>query len=205
MSPSIFGQWMLYLPGAIEGLAAVLIGLASLETAVRIAGLFIRRRVTGAAKEEIRLRLGVWLSLALELEIAADILRTTIAPSWDEIGKLAAVVALRTVLNYFLQMEISRAALSDSDVTQPPAGAGRRVAGKSTESRDVSERVRLETLCKRDGWKRLVSERAGLQPCIVGPCTTQPTMRRSLIRSRFLSGVSPSYRGLQIPALSRDP
>jgi uncharacterized membrane protein len=151
MSPSIFGQWMLYLPGAIEGLAAVLIGLASLETAIRIAELFIRRRVTGAAKEEIRLRLGVWLSLALELEIAADILRTTITPSWNEIGKLAAVFALRTVLNYFLQMEISRAALSDSDVTQPPAGAGRRVAGKSTESRDVSERVRLETLCKRDG------------------------------------------------------
>lgn len=73
MSPSIFGQWMLYLPGAIEGLAAVLIGLASLETTVLIAGLFIHRRVTGAAKEGIRLRLGMWLSLALELEIAADI------------------------------------------------------------------------------------------------------------------------------------
>lgn len=89
MSPSIFGQWMLYLPGAIEGLAAVLIGLASLETAVRIAGLFIRRHVTGAAEEEIRFRLGMWLSLALELEIAADILRTTLSPSWDEIGTLA--------------------------------------------------------------------------------------------------------------------
>lgn len=52
----------------------------------------------------------LWLSLAIEFELAADILRTTIAPSWEEIGKLAAIVILRTVLNYFLQTEIRRAA-----------------------------------------------------------------------------------------------
>ena len=40
-------------------------------------------------------------------------MRTAIAPGWEEIGKLAAIMVLRTVLNYFLQTELSRAALRD--------------------------------------------------------------------------------------------
>ncbi|WP_446717667.1 DUF1622 domain-containing protein [Deinococcus sp. UR1] len=51
-----------------------------------------------ALKENLQLKLARWL--------AADILRTAIAPSWDDIGKLAAIATLRTLLNYFLQREI---------------------------------------------------------------------------------------------------
>ena len=113
--------WMQYLSSAIDGIAALVIGVASIEAAAGTANLFIRRRLSAASKEEIRLRLGTWLSLALEFEIAADILRTTIAPGWNEIGKLAAIVVLRTVLNYFLQSEIRRAALRDDKVSASPA------------------------------------------------------------------------------------
>ena len=60
--------------------------------------------------EDIRLTLGRWLALALEFELAADILRTAIAPTWNEIGQLAAIIVLRTALNYFLQREIDQAA-----------------------------------------------------------------------------------------------
>jgi uncharacterized membrane protein len=38
--------------------------------------------------------LGRWLSLTLEFELAVDTLKTAIAPNWDEIGKLAAIVIL---------------------------------------------------------------------------------------------------------------
>jgi uncharacterized membrane protein len=31
---------------------------------------------------------------------------TAIAPGWDQIGKLAAIATIRTVLNYFLEKEI---------------------------------------------------------------------------------------------------
>jgi uncharacterized membrane protein len=48
--------------------------------------------------------------LALEFALAADILRTAIAPGREEIGKPAAIAALRTVLNFFLQREIEHAA-----------------------------------------------------------------------------------------------
>ncbi len=61
------------------------------------------------AKEIVRLTLGRWLAVALEFELAADILRTAITPSWNDIGQLAAIVVLRTALNYFLQQEIDKA------------------------------------------------------------------------------------------------
>lgn len=62
-----------------------------------------------AALREVRFSLGQWLAFSLELALAADILRTVVVPTWDEIGKLGAIVVLRTVLNYFLGKEISEA------------------------------------------------------------------------------------------------
>jgi lipase chaperone LimK len=50
----------------------------------------------------------------LEFELAADIVRTAIAPNWQQIGQLAAIAAIRTLLNYFLQQEIDRAAKPQS-------------------------------------------------------------------------------------------
>lgn len=54
----------------------------------------------------VRLLLSQYLTMALEFQLAADILATTIAPSWAEIGKLAAVATIRTALNYFLELEM---------------------------------------------------------------------------------------------------
>jgi uncharacterized membrane protein len=54
----------------------------------------------------VRLDLGRFLALGLEFQLASDLLRTAVAPSFEEIGKLAAVAAIRTALNYFLSREI---------------------------------------------------------------------------------------------------
>jgi len=56
----------------------------------------------------IWLRFGVWLMLGLEFELAADIVRTAIAPSWTEIGQLGAIAVIRTFLNYFLERDVER-------------------------------------------------------------------------------------------------
>lgn len=45
---------------------------------------------------------------ALSSKLAADILNTAVTPSWDEIEKLAAIAALRTALNYFLEREFQQ-------------------------------------------------------------------------------------------------
>ena len=106
----VFKHWTFLLASGVEAAAAIIIGFAAAEGIVRALLLFLRRHVAEQdAKEQIRLRLGRWLAVALEFELAADILRTAIAPTWNEIGQLAAIVILRTVLNYFLQKEIDKA------------------------------------------------------------------------------------------------
>ena len=55
---------------------------------------------------DVRLTLGRYLALGLEFQLASDVLRTAVAPSFEELGKLAAVAAIRTALNFFLAREI---------------------------------------------------------------------------------------------------
>lgn len=50
----------------------------------------------------------VWLLLGLEFELAADIVRSAISPSWTQIGQLAAIAIIRTFLNYFLEKDVER-------------------------------------------------------------------------------------------------
>lgn len=61
------------------------------------------------AQEFVRVRLGLgrFLTLGLEFQLASDVLRTAIAPSFREIGQLAAIAAIRTALNFFLAREIT--------------------------------------------------------------------------------------------------
>lgn len=59
--------------------------------------------------ESIRLRLGRSLTLGLEFAVASDILRTAVAPTRQDILNLGAIVLLRTLLNYFLELEIAQA------------------------------------------------------------------------------------------------
>lgn len=60
----------------------------------------------GGSFTPIRLSFARYLTLALELQLAADILSTSVAPTWDRIGKLAAIAVIRTALNYFLGKEL---------------------------------------------------------------------------------------------------
>ena len=94
---------------AIEAAAVLVVALAVLEAVLGfLRAFFSRDRAADVINDEVRLRLARWLMLALEFALAADILRTAIAPGWDEIGKLAAIAALRTVLNFFLQREMEQ-------------------------------------------------------------------------------------------------
>ena len=54
----------------------------------------------------VRYDLSYHLLIALEFLIAADIIRTIIKPTLEELGILGAIVAIRVVLSYFLHREI---------------------------------------------------------------------------------------------------
>jgi uncharacterized membrane protein len=61
-----------------------------------------------SASEAIRQRLGTHLLLGLEIFIAADIISSVESPSWEKVGILAAIVGIRTVLSYFLRVELKQ-------------------------------------------------------------------------------------------------
>jgi len=67
----------------------------------------------------IRLDLGRYLALGLEFQLASDLLRTAVSPTFEEIGKLAAVAAIRTALNYFLANEIQKEREETDNVASP--------------------------------------------------------------------------------------
>jgi len=97
----------------VEVAAAVVIAIAGLEATIKAVRLFLRRNSPPEAKTEVRLTLGRWLAVGLEFLLAADILKTAVAPTWNEIGQLAAIAALRTTLNYFLGKEIEKEASTE--------------------------------------------------------------------------------------------
>jgi uncharacterized membrane protein len=43
----------------------------------------------------------------LTFQLAADVIETSIAPTWDGIGRLAAIAVIRTFLNYFLERDLA--------------------------------------------------------------------------------------------------
>lgn len=74
----------------------------------------------------IRLDVGRFLTLGLEFQLAGDILRTAVAPTFKEIGQLAAIATIRTALNYFLGREITeeRAEIAARAQVHTTAAAG---------------------------------------------------------------------------------
>ena len=46
--------------------------------------------------------------MGLAFQLAADVLATAIAPTWEAVRLLAAIVVTRTVLNYFRSKELER-------------------------------------------------------------------------------------------------
>jgi uncharacterized membrane protein len=90
----------------VEACGAAVIVVGALWAFVRFVVVGLRDRNAGAFVP-VRLTLGRFLALGLEFQLASDVLRTAVAPSFRELGQLAAVATIRTALNYFLAKEIA--------------------------------------------------------------------------------------------------
>ena len=94
-------QWLRLL---IESIGALVIAVGAVVALLALVGPVLRREAPNFTR--VRIRFARYLALALEFQLGADILSTAIAPSWDQIGKLAAIAVIRTALNYFLTREM---------------------------------------------------------------------------------------------------
>ena len=107
----------------IEAVAVSVVALGALQAFIRVLGLAWHARTELRAAKEIWLGFAAWIVLSLEFALAADIIRTAIAPTWQDIGQLAAIATIRTALNYYLEKDIDvatgSAAAAEQDSTPP--------------------------------------------------------------------------------------
>ncbi len=91
----------------LEGVAVLVIIIGAVQSLV----IYIWRGLTKRAElitlMQSRFKLGLSLSLGLGFLVGADVIKTAISPTWTEIGQLAAIVAIRIVLNFFLMRDMN--------------------------------------------------------------------------------------------------
>ena len=91
----------------LEGISIVCVVVGLVKT-VQLAFALNRRHRSQETFpfNQVRIRFGTWLALALEFQLGADVLATTVTPTLESLGKLAIVAVIRTFLNYFLNKEL---------------------------------------------------------------------------------------------------
>jgi len=104
MMEEVFKSFAEYVSLGCEVLAVACVAVGAIVTAVAAAPAVLQPGQTRYAG--LWRGFAVWLALSLEFALAADIADTVISPTWDDIGQLAAIAAIRTILNLFLERDL---------------------------------------------------------------------------------------------------
>jgi len=106
-----------------ELIAVLMLGFGALEAVVGLA-LGAVWRGDRKTRRRVWLSFASWLLLALELTLAADIVRTAISPTWNDIGQLASIALIRTFLNIFLERDWEALTRQEEAASQPNISTG---------------------------------------------------------------------------------
>ena len=103
-------QWLAvsagYVGFALEAMAVLIIAVGSIKAFIAGLGAMLIKPSLHDAIREVWLDYARYLIAGLTFQLAADIVSTTIAPTWDDIGRLAAIAVTRTFLSYFLERDL---------------------------------------------------------------------------------------------------
>jgi uncharacterized membrane protein len=91
----------------IEVIAIILIAYGAGEAFAGVIPHLLHRITETRWRKPLFVRFGTWLILGLQFALAADIVRSVISPNWNDIGQLAAIAAIRTFLNFFLERDMT--------------------------------------------------------------------------------------------------
>jgi uncharacterized membrane protein len=91
----------------IHAMALVIIVIGTIEAFLRSVCAIFSPSPDGRLFRAAYLRYARWLVGGLTFQLAADILETSISPTWDEIGRVGAIAVIRTFLNYFLERDLA--------------------------------------------------------------------------------------------------
>jgi uncharacterized membrane protein len=92
----------------INAMAVVVVAFGTIEVFLRSLYDIFSSSGGGHLLRERYLRYVRWLVAGLTFQLAADIIGTVTGVSWDEIGRLAAIAAIRTFLSYFLERDVAQ-------------------------------------------------------------------------------------------------
>ena len=94
----------------VEAVGAAIMIIGGLGALVQFAQRVVRGRAAAGAYETLRRDLGRCILLGLEVLIVADIVRTIIVdPTFESVAVLGAIVVIRIVLSFSLEVEIDGA------------------------------------------------------------------------------------------------
>lgn len=111
-----------YVALACEAGTVIILAIAAGEALLLLAR-SARRLGDLQLKKLIWVRFASWIIISLEFALAADIVDTAITPTWNDIGQLAAIAAIRTGLNYFLERDLESIARGDLGPPPPELGS----------------------------------------------------------------------------------
>lgn len=107
----------------IDAMALLVILIGTIEVSVNVARASFKPLGDQVARQAW-LRYARWLVAGLTLQLAADIIETSISTSWQTIGRVGAIAVIRTFLNYFLERDVEQQ--QRECVLPEPAQAARR-------------------------------------------------------------------------------
>jgi uncharacterized membrane protein len=119
----VFKQIAGYIALGVEASAALIIAYGAMQALYGSFRAVIEKRSQVGQRKDVLLNFGVWLLLGLEFELAADIVRTAISPTWTEIGQLAAIGLIRTFLNFFLEKDLEKYESQQAEPQKGPASS----------------------------------------------------------------------------------
>jgi uncharacterized membrane protein len=90
----------------IDVVMVIIVAIGSVRAVFALANCLLQGKGLAPGIREIWLHYAAWILLALEFALAADLIDTVIAPSWEDIGQLGAIAAIRIALGYFLGRDI---------------------------------------------------------------------------------------------------
>jgi uncharacterized membrane protein len=104
-------EWLTFIAGSavtiIHAMALFIVIVGTIEAFLRSIRALISPKAGGRPFYDTYLRYARCLVGALTFQLAADIIESAIAPTWDEIGRLGAIAVIRTFLNYFLERDMA--------------------------------------------------------------------------------------------------
>jgi uncharacterized membrane protein len=90
----------------LEAIAITVIAVGAIEAVIGIVRVSVHSGASNTDRRGVWLTFARWLVAGLTFQLAADVVGTSFAPTWNELGRLAVIAAIRTFLSFFLDREL---------------------------------------------------------------------------------------------------